>query len=193
MLKHVDLKMIRSMAIALAVACGVATALVMGSVYFADLQEKSFKKESRRVVSMRRKQNVAAIDVKEIGIYFPQFQQLRQRGIIGETDRVDWVETLSEEAKNLNFTSLNYAISPAKEFKLQFSFDQGDAMIMSTDMTLSMNMLHEVDLVDLLDRLEERNKGLSVVNSCQITRDVKKIKRTSAAPNMNGGCTLKWV
>ncbi|MBF0193758.1 MAG: hypothetical protein HQL71_04335 [Magnetococcales bacterium] len=192
MFKHIDLNMIRKTAIALGIAIAVTTALIFGSAYFADLQDKIAKKEARRVVQMRQKQNVAAEDVKQIGVFFPKFQLLRQRGIIGVTDRVKWVETLSEEANNLNFSSLKYAISPATEFKLKFKFDQGDAQVMATDMTLSMDMLHEEDLVNLLERLEYRNQGLYIVNECQITRKADKIKRNSTSPNMNGGCTLKW-
>jgi hypothetical protein len=192
MLKHIDVNMIRKTAIALGVAFAVTAAMIMGSAYFADVQDKNAIKQARRVVQMRQKQNVAAEDVKQIGVFFPQFQLLRQRGVIGVTDRVQWVETLSEEANNLNFTSLKYAISPAVEFKLKFKFDQGDAQIMATAMTLSMDMLHEEDLVNLLERLEDRNQGLYIVNECQIIRNTKKIKRNSASPNMNGGCTLKW-
>ncbi|MBF0445572.1 MAG: hypothetical protein HQL68_08270 [Magnetococcales bacterium] len=192
MVKHIDVNMIRNMAIAFGVAIAVTTALIMGSAYFAEIQDKSAKNQARRVVQMRQKQNVAAEDVKQIGVYFPQFQLLRQRGVIGVTDRVKWVETLSEEANNLNFSSLKYAISPAVEFKLKFQFDQGDAQVMATAMTLSMDMLHEEDLVDLLERLEGRNQGLYIVNECQITRTNQNIKRNSASPNMSGGCTLKW-
>ncbi|MBF0381353.1 MAG: hypothetical protein HQL69_10065 [Magnetococcales bacterium] len=192
MVHHIDIQMIRKTAIALGVSIAVTSALIFGSTYFADLQAQNAKKQASRVVQMRKKQNVAAEDIKQIDVYFPQFQLLRQRGIIGVTDRVKWVETLSEEANNLNFTSLKYAISPPVEFTIKFKFDQGDAMVMATAMKLSMDMLHEEDLVDLLERLEDRNQGLYIVNECKIERKTKKIMRNSADPNMKGGCTLKW-
>ena len=188
----IDLKLLRTAGIAFLTSIGVTVGLIVGSGYFEDTQKVNVRKESLRVRSMQRKHASATEDIKEVGIYFPQFETLRKRGIVGEADRVKWVETLGKEAKEMNLTSLRYAISPATEFRPKFAFILGDIKPMTSGMTISMDLLHEEDLLNLLARLEESNQGLYIVSDCEMTRTVMKIRRNSAAPNLGGECTLQW-
>jgi hypothetical protein len=193
MQNSIDLKMLRTAAIVLGVSIAVSIVAVSGSEYLEKEQKKTVKKESWRVQQMERKHKAATVDIKHMGTYFPLFQKLRKRGVIGEGDRVHRVEALAEEARNLNLASLQYTIGQPKEFTPQFSYAKSDAQIMTSTMTISMGLVHEEDVTDLLRNLDESSQDLYIVTQCEMIRKVKKIKRFSAAPNLDGGCTLEWI
>ncbi len=192
MLQNVDLKILRVPAIALAVAIAASVGGSIGSEILMQAQKKEARKESRRAKTMSRKYEAAKVDIKHVGKYYPLFQKLRERGIIGKGDRVQRVEALAEEAKYLNLSSLQYTISPEVNYEPKFNVERSDAQLVGSEMKITMGLLHEEDLIDLLNRLYESQQGIFLVNDCKIVRTVKNVKRNSAAANMDGGCTMQW-
>ena len=188
----IDLKMVRIPGIVFLIALAVCFGAIQGGMYYQGFQEKKLRKEKRRLKKMQRKHNTAAADVEQVHVNYPRFLQMQKRGVVGVENRIAWVENLTTHGRRMHLSSLSYAISPPRDWSPTFITLWGDVGLYVSDMTLETKLLHEGDLLRLLERLQESSQGLFTVGSCELKRIKEKINRSSADPNIDGRCTLMW-
>ena len=95
------------------------------------------------------------------------FKALQTRGMIGEEQRLEWVELIKDIRDTRRLIDLQYEIAPQR--KLDAEAGSGFAFYSST-MRLQLKLLHEEDLTRLLDDLHNRARALIQVKSCGVTR-----------------------
>ena len=81
------------------------------------------------------------------------FSNLRARGIIGEEQRLDWVELIKEIRDTRKLIDVQYEFSP------QQSLEKGSAggyAFKSSAMRLQMKLLHENDLLNFVNDLRSK-------------------------------------
>lgn len=119
------------------------------------------------------------------------FSNLQARGVIGEEQRLDWVELLKDIRDKRRLIDLQYEISPQRP--LDSSPIQGFTFYASA-MKLQLKLLHEEDLTRLLDDLRQQAKALIQVKRC----DVSRLPRAAGERNANlaqlqADCQIDWV
>ena len=189
----VDLSIVRTPLIVFAVSLLFCFGAIEGGVLFVDAQEKMLRQETQRLRQMERKHGTAAEDVKQVHVNYPRFQEMARQGIIGGEDRIAWVEDLTTQGQRMNLTTLTYAIAPPRAMEPTFQRLTGDVGLFASDVTLQTRLLHEVDLLTLLSRLERDGTGLLTVGDCLLTRLHDRINSTVADPNIEAKCTLMWL
>ncbi|MFW5395421.1 MAG: hypothetical protein XXXNARYT_001149, partial [Candidatus Accumulibacter regalis] len=95
------------------------------------------------------------------------FNTLRERGIIGNEQRLDWVELLKDIRDKHRLIDLRYEIAPQRMLDGQVG---NDFVVFASSMRLELKLLHEEDLTRLLDDLQRQAKALIRVKSCRIER-----------------------
>ncbi len=188
----IDWKTIRVPGILFLVALALCFGAIEGGIYYQDAQKKILRKETRRLKKMQRKHNMAASDIEQVHVNYPRFQEMEQRGIIGVENRIAWVENLTLQARGMHLKTLTYAISPPRDWAPSFMKMSGDVGVYVSDMTLEARLLHEGDLLQLLERLRTSNRGLFTVGNCEMKRLRDKIMRSSVDSNLESRCTLMW-
>lgn len=118
-----------------------------------------------------------------------QFSNLLARGVIGEEQRLDWVELLKEIRDTRRLLDLQYEISPQRP--LDANPGRGFAFYASS-MKLQLKLLHEEDLTRLLDDLRRQAKALIQVKSCNVTRLPRSNEQGSLAM-LQADCQIDWV
>ena len=84
------------------------------------------------------------------------FKQLQERGIIGDEQRLDWVELLKEIRDKHRLIDLHYEISPQR----LLDGHSGDSFsFFASAMKVQLKLLHEEDLTRLLDELRRLDRG----------------------------------
>ena len=78
------------------------------------------------------------------------FNKLQERGIIGDEQRLDWVELLKEIRDKHRLIDLRYEIAPQRMLDGQLG---NDFVFFASSMKLELKLLHEEDLTRLLDDL----------------------------------------
>lgn len=147
--------------------------------------------ENRAMRVWKNKIDEAKTTNSIIDEYEKSYVDLVKNNIVGEEDRLDWIENLQSIANSRGMPSVKYNLSSQKlvEDKTGQHGAQG-LTVYRSDMTLEMKMAHEGDLFAILNTLEARAKGLFTADQCNI----EKLSNTSAgsSENMSARCELGW-
>ncbi|MEX2576275.1 MAG: hypothetical protein WD382_06445 [Halofilum sp. (in: g-proteobacteria)] len=122
--------------------------------------------------------------------YAARFLDMRERGWVGEERRLEWIETLQGINADLRLPRLAYEIGeqvPAEGYGRD-----GDLELRRTPMSLDLGLLHEGDVLTLLQRLEDEGKGLMAATRCELSRAQQRVRLDAGASNIRAECGLDW-
>lgn len=141
---------------------------------------------------------------RDIRNFQQRYLELRQRGLVGEERRLEWVDAISQVQQELQLPPLSYQVEPQQPVRLEAAMDLGDYQLRGSRMRLHMELLHEMDLFDFLAGLHGR--GFFAVQDCTLKRlattaggQLNQVGQFGqpgqAAPGGNLGvdCTLNWI
>ncbi|MCB1941269.1 MAG: hypothetical protein KDI53_04370 [Candidatus Accumulibacter sp.] len=127
-------------------------------------------------------------EVKEKSIVFTRLQE---RGIIGDEQRLDWVELLKEIRDKHRLIDLQYEISPQR---LLDGNPGDDFAFFASAMKVQLKLLHEEDLTRLLDDLRRQGKALIRVKGCRVERlPANGDDRASGRAQLSAECEIDWL
>ena len=118
------------------------------------------------------------------------FNQLAERGVIGEEKRLDWIEQLKAIREKRKLFDLQYEIAPQR--RLDTDAAKGFAFYSST-MRLQLKLLHEEDLTRLIDDLRERAHALIQVKHCDVSRLPQGATDGSTIAQLQADCRIDWI
>lgn len=172
----------------LMIAIGALTVLFsLNSTKAAQIAQKTATTErnefSGKLKQVRNEEN-------EIKRKSALFTALQTHGIIGEEQRLDWVELLKDIRDARRLLDLRYEISPQRP--LDASPGNGFSFYVST-MKLQLKLLHEEDLTRLLDDLRTQAKAMIQVKSCTISRLPRGGERSDSPAQLQADCQVDWV
>ncbi|MBF0589674.1 MAG: hypothetical protein HQL53_11150 [Magnetococcales bacterium] len=171
-------------------------AAAMACLYAAsrhlDQQAIKAKSTSRDVKKLRNRVSNAATELAQIERYLPSFKRLRKEGFIGTDHRQAWVERLSEEARRIGIGKLSFNLDPSKSISGAWVPKLVAIQAQVNPMTLDMELLHELDLLKLLQALEGQEKSRFTTATCVIKAKGEKLDLRAAKPNLTAKCLLLW-
>lgn len=134
----------------------------------------------------------AEAEKEEIRQYQPQFIELRRGGLVGDERRLDWVEAIRQIQERRRLLPLSYEIEVQQPYRLETALPTGDYSLLGSRMSLHMDLLHELDLLNFLSDL--RQNGTFAVQDCTIRRSAGAAPATGApAPALSADCNLNWL
>lgn len=119
------------------------------------------------------------------------YRDLVAGGIVGPDQRLQWVQALRSSTSNLGLPYLRYSTGPQEAFTAPYLVAGISAPVMSSPMELQLGLVHEGDLLRLLDNLE-KFPGLFHVRSCNLERPERNTPPESSQANLSGSCQLAW-
>ncbi|WP_402718596.1 hypothetical protein [Janthinobacterium rivuli] len=135
--------------------------------------------------------NHAEAEKQEIRAYEPQFLALRQRGLIGEENRLAWIDAIRRSQEQRKLLPISYDISPQQGLQVPLPMVMGQYHLRGSRMRLQMDLLHEMDLLNLFDDL--RQAGYFAVQECTLKRHGAAGAGGAAAPTLGAECELLWL
>lgn len=119
------------------------------------------------------------------------FSNLQARGVIGEEQRLDWVELLKDIRDKRRLLDLQYEISPQRALDAN---PNGGFNFYASPMKLQLKLLHEEDLTRLIDDLRSQAKALIQVRSCNVSRLPRNSgERGNDPAQLQADCQIDWV
>ncbi|MEI7429178.1 MAG: hypothetical protein WCL27_01900 [Betaproteobacteria bacterium] len=153
------------------VAAILMIALGAATVHFALKSIKSTKLDRATAQSERNdfdgKLKRVRNEENEIKEKSATFSRLQARGVIGEEQRLEWVELLKEIREKRRLIDLEYEILPQRS--LDTNPGSGFAFFTSS-MKMQLKLLHEEDLTRFIDDLRQQAKALVQIRSCHVSR-----------------------
>jgi hypothetical protein len=179
------------------IGLGAALVLVGLLVSFADeyrkKNETAMQTQQNILNQARQKFQSSGIEKDTIIQYLPQYNDLLAKGFIGEERRIEWIETLRQIHAQHKLFSIDYSIALQESYKPSFLPNLGNFRLNRSVMNLKLDMLHEGDLLTLLDGLHEQTTPF-IVRDCEISRPVgAMINIKNVAANMQANCEIDWL
>jgi len=125
--------------------------------------------------------------------YLPIYNDLLETGFIGEERRIEWIERLRQIHAQHKLFSIDYQIGLQENYKPSFIPNMGNFVLHRSIMKLNLDMLHEGDILNLLDGLHEQTTPF-IVRECEIKRPVGAVVNAkNMVPNMQANCEIDWL
>lgn len=118
------------------------------------------------------------------------FNQLQVRGLIGEEQRLAWIELLGELRTRHQLLELRYEFSPQQAIEKD---SVGTLGLYASRMKLQMRLLHEEDLTRLLDDLRQQAPALIQVKRCDMSRLPTSGGDVLQQGLLQADCLLDWL
>ena len=125
------------------------------------------------------------------------FKKLKENFVIGDENRLSWVEVVQKVADSRKIASVEYDIaSQVLLDKKTLDTKYAGIDVFKSVMSLEMKFIHEGDLFVMLNALKDEAKGLVAVDKCDvelINKDVNEgIIGQNTTDNMSAYCQLSW-
>ncbi len=198
---------------------GISAGLVIALIAFILFLQEQDKNFTQKLEANAGGKSQAQTKLRESGQerdtivkHLPVLRELEERGIFGEEKRLEWVEQLRTIEKRWPGISIKYDISPQKLLPKEgrngapppippgAKLPNGDPVkqfgVFTTEMKLTLQVLHEGDALAIFDELKAANLGVFSVKRCSLRRP----NNDTAVENASGfgtplavECTLNWI
>ncbi|MBT8126926.1 MAG: hypothetical protein HKP12_10375 [Gammaproteobacteria bacterium] len=125
------------------------------------------------------------------------FKKLVENAVIGDENRLSWVEVVQKFADTRKIPSVKYDIASQvmlDKKMLDKKFQNID--VYKSVMSLDMKILHEGDLFEMMGSLTSEAKGLVAIDKCDLELIDKDIAEgnilSDARHNLTAYCELSW-
>jgi len=141
----------------------------------------------------RQKFQSSGIEKESIIQYLPIYNKLLASGFVGEERRIEWIEALRQIHAQHKLFSIDYSIGLQEGYNPSFLPNLGNFKLKRSVMNLKLDMLHEGDLLALLDGLHEQTTPF-IVRECEIKRPVGAVVNAkNMVSNMQANCEIDWL
>ncbi|MBS1210955.1 MAG: hypothetical protein H6R19_3353 [Proteobacteria bacterium] len=131
----------------------------------------------------------ALAETPEIRQTLARFTQLRQDGMIGTENRLDWANALRTISQSRHISKFEFTLGPQGRLE---QFDTGGSFRFKTSpMQLNMHILHEGDLLRILSDLRNIPSAMILPRHCKLGELDSDINPGDA--RLLAECTLDWV
>jgi hypothetical protein len=126
--------------------------------------------------------------------YIATYWQLRDRGVIGEAQRLILLETMQKMATDYELPELQFVLGISQPVTMETNpYWDAEIPMRVVLLRLDMKLLHEGQLYALLEGLKKEAPGILSINECNLFYD----KQTGGddaiqAANFRGSCELNW-
>lgn len=118
------------------------------------------------------------------------FTALQERGVIGEEQRLDWVEQLKEIRDTRHLQDMTYEISPRRRLDADGA---ADPVFYASAMHLRFKALHEEDLTRLLNDLRQHARAHIRVRACTLSRLPSDAGQAPGMARLLVDCQMDWI
>ncbi len=184
-------------------------ASVAASYWFLQQQKTHYDESLGELIQAKNKLKNARQKSFWLTRYEPKFNQLKQKNIIGDGDRLGWIEAIDEIAQQEKIPYLKFTLNKIQASTFDFyQQETNNLSLFKTIMELDFSLLHEGDLFSLLSSLEHKTQGLFLVDSCSLVNQVvdeqelfqainynqerQDIRKDVYHHNIDGKCFLSW-
>jgi hypothetical protein len=167
-----------------------------GAIYYSD---RLVKQTRQQLAQQRAQLNDARIRLQKsdeeksvIVTYLNSYRTLESSGIVGEEQRINWLDGLRLANQQADLFGVNYRIDTQKPYPYSAELNPGQLVLSQSMMHVDFRLLHEQDLMRFLNALGRQGGGLFTIDQCIMKRvDTGGVIRFQ--PNVNAECDLSWI
>lgn len=187
-----DFPLIRQSVLAVCASAIISAVILYSSGKYAESTQNDRRSAQTMLNDARNRLTTAHQDQQNMAIYADEYGALIEQKIIGDDQRLDWIEGLEKiRLKNL-VTDFRYNIAPQKIYASQPPIDSGNFDIRYSEMKLQFDLLHEAQLLNFFAALRTDIKGRYQPEGCTLQRTGDESGQT-AATQLKAECSGGWI
>ena len=190
--KKLDIGVLQGALGMFAVCLVIAGLMLAASFYFRDQMSREYHSQQARFRDVSRKYLSVDEEERIIAEYLPRFNSLYEQGILGQEQRLTWLESLKIAGDRIKPPKLGYQLRGQTDFDSDLQINAGGFDIRVSDMELTMGLLHEGDLFSVLDVLDKNASGLFSVSECDLSRANITARSQELSERLEAVCQLRW-
>ncbi|GAB4128451.1 MAG: hypothetical protein Fur0040_11390 [Sideroxydans sp.] len=172
-----------------ALATAVATAAWLVH-YGEDYKQQALREKQAaqaRLTEARAQLATAQSDFENMATYQLEYDALVNQKVIGDEQRLDWIEGLEQLRKQGIVRGFKYTIGPQQGYTPNPPQDAGNFALHLSPMTMQIELLHEGQLDDLFAAIQTQMQGWFMLDGCSLT--------PGAAPGepLKAECSGGWL
>lgn len=187
-----DWRKLRSPIIGLGAALILTVLLATFAEQYKSKAQQTLQQQQDELNQARQRYQSSGMEKETIVKYLPGYQRLISDGFIGEERRIEWVDKLRTIHQENKLFDINYSIASQEEYQPAFALNTGTFKLHRSVMKLDLSMLHEGDLITLIEALRAKETTPFILRQCDITR-VAANTASKLVPNSLATCELDWL
>lgn len=153
----------------------------------AGLERDRANEGKKRIEARLQQFRSEEIDLKERSLLLGRLQKT---GVIGEERRLDWLEQLRGTQRELRLPGLKYEF--AAQTPINRTTPSGYAWF-NSPLHLQVRLLHEGDLLNVLDRIQQGARAMVIVRACKLAPPATAAERREGIIPLNADCDMDWL
>ena len=158
----------------------VAGFIVGGSYFYWQAEKKNDQQIQRALLDLRARLTTAMRDREDLRGSEDTYKMLVNRGVFIAEERFDLIEALAALKARHQLIALSYDIAPQRPLRLATGTTYAGVDIVATRIKMTIQALHDADLVAFLDEFPRLQRGFFPLDRCVIKRSADA--PTPAAP-----------
>lgn len=179
---------------------GMGSTIILACEGFVAQAQHDQRNAQHQLNEARSRLAAAREDHENMRAYALEYNALLQRNVLGNDQRLDWVEGLEKiHHRAPGFTGFKYAIAPQSPYLPDPPLDSGNFDLNLSGMTLQFDLLHEEQLAAFFDALRTDIKGWFILDHCSLERAAapgegdKGLPPSRATPRLKAECGGGWL
>ena len=166
-------------------------ALSGGIISFSNTyQEQSLKDRQaaqKQLIDARTQLGAAQNDQENMASYALEYNALLAQQVIGNEQRLDWIEGLEKLRQQGLVLDFQYAIAPQQAYAPNPPLEAGNFQLNRSAMTMQIDLLHEEQLLHLFSAIHTQMKGWFMLDGCTLSRTGTGDETTPLKAECSGG------
>jgi type II secretory pathway pseudopilin PulG len=191
-LSRSDLSLMQWSLLAISAAALLSAAFLYVSGQYATQTQQDRRSAQTRLDDARRQLKSAQEDKQNMATYAEKYLALANNGIIGDGQRLDWMEGLEKLRQQQLVSSFRYNIAPQKTHTPMLPIDSGNFDIQYSEMTMEFDLLHEGQLLNFFAALRNQVKGHYQLEGCTLKRRNGN-EESGGMTGLTAACRGGWI
>ncbi|MBU1426977.1 MAG: hypothetical protein KKH12_03880 [Gammaproteobacteria bacterium] len=170
----------------------LSLALSAGIVYLSNSYlEQSLKERQtaqQQLFDARAQLLSAQNDKENMAAYAYEYNSLLLQKVIGDEQRLDWLEGLEKLRQQGSVLDFKYTIAPQQNYAPNPPIDAGNFKLSRSGMSLQIDLLHEEQLLHLFAEMRGKLNGWFMLDGCTLSRT----STTEELAPLKATCTGGW-
>ena len=190
-----DLKQLRVPLALAIVLLALGAACVLTSDYYLDVGRKIQAATRQSRIAAQLRVSKVSEEEREIHESVVYYEQMRQRGMLSEQTRLDWIESIARIKNSRKLFEIRYNFDAQRLLAYPGIVPVGTADFVVSRLKLDMLLLHEADLLNFLADLEAAGMAHVSVRNCTVTRIERgpSLSATALQPRLRAECQVDLV
>lgn len=168
--------------------------ILYSSSKYADATQKDQHTAAAQMNEARNRLDMANQDQENLAVFSREYDLLDKNKIIGDEQRLDWVEGLEKLRGQNLVVDFRYNVAPQRIYVPQPAIDSGNFDIHYSEMKLQFELLHEGQLLNFFDALRKQVEGHYQLEGCTMLHsDIEEHDATPEMTHLKAECSGGWI